>query len=176
MNLTLTTGPGLAERLCLRTGDMLIRVGQWLRGHYAVQTPRRERLREDRWHTALQQFVTFGAPLNFSQRKCLAAGIVTRKGYDELMGILRAAGVIEVYGRSGATWGAEWDKRRALVLIRRHEVPGGLHCPTDYDPPAVLFPPTAVAQAARRNSTDHSRAVLAQQAAVFARDVERRGT
>jgi hypothetical protein len=120
-----------------KLADALIRAGQMIHARWAVvPDPPRERARADRWRQHVQSFALWAAPLNFSQRKVIGAGIVGRRGYETYMRLMRAAGVIVVYPRSGAAWAYGWDRRKFSALVRRGLV--DLPYPISEDPPPLF--------------------------------------
>lgn len=151
MRLVRTRDVGLVELVATKIADNLIRAGQVLHSRWAVIPPAEieptfERL--NAWRVSLSAFVTYAAPLDFSQRRVLAAGICTRTAFDTYMGLLRQMGVIISYPRSGTIWAAGWDKRAFLVKLRRRwvEAPFSL----DADPPPLLKGRVAESQFAQR--------------------------
>lgn len=131
-----------------KIADGLIRAGQLIHQRWAVvPDPPRERMRADRWRSHVQAFVLWAAPLGFSQRKVIGAGVVGRKGYETYMRLLRAAGVVVVYPRSGAAWAYGWDRRKFSALLRRGLI--SLPYPIDVEPPPLFETRAADAQLAQ---------------------------
>lgn len=130
-------GPGPVELIAVKVADFLLVAGQRLHGRYAVvpnEQPDEFWEWQERWRMALSGFVTWSAPLEFSRQKTLAAGICSRTDYERLMLVLKRAGVIVVYAKSGTRWASDWDKRKFLSALRRREIeapyPVGLPVPT----------------------------------------------
>jgi hypothetical protein len=147
------TAPARFEVVAVAIGDNLIRLGQTIHRRYAVAPagePDAPIWRAQRWRSHVQAFVLHGDPLKFSQRKMIAAGIVTRPSYDGYMKLLQKAGVLHVYARSGAAWDHRWDRRKFCALVRRGLV--SLPYPLDKEPWPVLEARTAVAQRAQRSA------------------------
>ncbi len=153
MNMQLVPqGPSHIELWAVAIGDGLIRAGQRLHRRFAVvpNEPAADELyvRLERWRSHVQAFVAFGDPLHFSQRKMIAAGIVTRPGHDTYMGLLKAAGLVVSYPRSSYAWAWDWDRRKFAALLRRGLIT--LPYPTDADPPKLFDGPVADAQYEQR--------------------------
>ncbi len=130
-------GPGWRELVATKIADRLIVAGQVLHGRYAVApAPEPDEMWEwcEQWRQALAAFVTWSAPLDFSRGRTLGAGICSRTDYERCMLVLKRAGVIVVYAKSGTLWAHGWDKRRFLSELRRRELeppyPVGLPVPT----------------------------------------------
>lgn len=140
------------ELVAVAVGDKLIRMGQTLHRRFAVAPPGQSAndlfIRAERYRLHVASFVTLGDPLDFAQRRMIAAGIVTRPGHNFYMGLLRDAGCLKVYPRSGVRWVYPWTRWRFLVLLRRQEIT--LPYPLDREPPAVLGGRVADAQYAQR--------------------------
>lgn len=156
----------LVELMAVRIGDAFIRCGRAIHSRWAVvpDVPR-EPSRADRWRSHVQAFALWSGQLSFSQRKTIAAGIVTRKGFDVYMAVLKQMGVVVVWPRSGAAWAAGWDHRKFAALVRRGLVQ--VPCPADRDPPAILRTRAAHTQCAQLIT---KRAQSAQVSTVFASD------
>ena len=140
------------ELWAVAIGDGLIRAGQRIHRAFAV-VPNEEAsdelyVRLARWRSHVLAFVAFGDPLRFSQRQMIAAGIVTRPAHDTYMGLLKRAGLIVSYPRSGYAWAWDWDRRKFAALLRRGLIT--LPYPTDADPPKLFAGPVADAQYAQR--------------------------
>jgi len=140
------------ELVAVAIGANLIRAGQQIQRRYAVVPAGLPddalSIRMARWRMHVAAFVTHSDRLSFSQRRVIAAGIVTRPGYDVYMGLLKEAKILKTYARSGVLWAAPWTKVRFLVLLRRGEFT--LPYPVDREPPAVLGGRVADAQYAQR--------------------------
>jgi hypothetical protein len=157
-------GKSHVELWAIAIADRLIVAGQIIHRRFAVMpyAPEPDLLfmRLEGWRTSMQQFITFGDPLGFSQRKLAEAGVARRKAYDKYMRVLKEAGLLIVYERSGAYWAYGWDKRKALVMIRRRLVE--LPYPVLED-----APPLFVGRAADTQLAQHTQ--LTQVSTVFAR-------
>lgn len=145
-------GPSHIELWAVAIGDGLIRAGQRLHRRFAVvaDEPAADELyvRLERWRSHVLAFVAFGDPLAFAQRPMIAAGIVTRPAHDTYMRLLKRAGLIVSYPRSGYAWAWDWDRRKFAALLRRGLIT--LPYPTDTDPPKLFDGPVADAQYAQR--------------------------
>ncbi len=144
-------GKSPVELWAVAIGDGLIKAGQRIHRRFAVVAPGqglKANARDDRWRMHVQAFVCFGDPLKFSQRKMIAAGIVTRPAHDTDMGLLKGAGVIVAYPRSGYVWAYGWDRRKLGALLRRKLIT--LPFPLDADPPKLFEGPVADAQYTQR--------------------------
>lgn len=141
-------GPSHIELWAVAIADNLIRGGQAIHRRFAVvpDEPAADELfvRLERWRWGTMQFISFGAPLGFSQRKMEEAGIARRKAHDKYVGVLTSAGLLIVYPRSGAYWAFPWDKRKVLVSIRRRLI--ALPYPIDEDAPLLFVGRVADAQ------------------------------
>jgi hypothetical protein len=144
-------GKSHVELWAVAIGDHLIRAGKILHRRFAVMpySPEPDPLfqRLESWRLNTQAFITHGAPLGFSQRRMAEAGIARRKAYDKYTGLLREAGILLVYPRSGVYWAFPWDKRKALVMIRRRLIE--LPYPILEDAPLLFIGPAADAQLAQ---------------------------
>ena len=171
MHLIPTGAPGLVELVCTKVADNLIRAGRLIHSVWAVvpaaQVPELE-ARVLRWRSHVQAFVCHGDPLKFSQRRMVAAGIVSRQGWEVYKRLLVAAGVLVVYPRSGCAWAYGWDRRKFGALVRRGIVT--LPYPTDGSEPPPIFTPRAVAQ-----NTQRSQSAQLSEVTTWAREVEGQG-
>lgn len=145
-------GKSHIELWAVAIGDGLIRAGQRIHRAFAVvaDEPAADELyvRLERWRSHVQAFVAFGDPLAFAQRPMIAAGIVTRPAHDTYMRLLKRAGLIVSYPRSGYAWAWDWDRRKFAALLRRGLIT--LPYPIDADPPKLFAGPVADAQYAQR--------------------------
>jgi len=161
-------GDSYIELWALAIADNLIKAGQRIHRRFAVVTdqPIDDELfvRLERWRMNVQEFIAMGDPLEFSQRAMERAGIARRKAHDKYMGLLVSAGMLIVYPRSGAYWAFPWNKRRALVMIRRKLVE--LPYPTREDAPPLFVGRVADAQLTQRTQ-------LTQVSTVFAKSAPR---
>lgn len=161
-------GQSHIELWAVAIADNLIRAGQIIHRRFVVMpyAPEPDLMFErlEGWRLNTQAFITHGAPLDFSQRRMAEAGIARRKAYDKYLKLLRDAGMLMVYPRSGAYWAYGWDKRKALVMIRRRLV----------ELPYPVFedaPPLFVSHAADTQLAQHTQ--LTQVSTVFARSAPR---
>lgn len=157
-------GKSHIELWAVAVGDGLIRAGQRLHRRFAVVPNEMAGadelfIRLEGWRMGTQKFITFGDPLQFSQRRMEQAGVARRTAYDAYMNLLRQAGMILTYGRSGSFWCYPWNKRSALIMIRRRlvELPY---------PIAEDAPPLFVGHAADTQLAQHTQ--LPQVSTVFA--------
>jgi len=154
------------ELIAIAIGDGLIRAGQRLHRRFAVvpDEPAADKLyvRLERWRSHIQAFVAFGDPLHFSQRKMIAAGIVTRPAHDTYIGLLKRAGMVVAYPRSSYAWAWDWDRRKFAALLRRGLIT--LPYPIDADPPKLFDGPVADAQYAQRTQPAQVSTVFAKSA------------
>jgi len=145
-------GKSHIELWAVAIADKLIQGGQMLHRRFAV-VPSEEAaddlyVRLERWRMHVEKFVAFGDPLDFSQRRMIAAGIVTRPAHDTYMGLLKRAGLIVSYPRSCYRWAWDWDRRKFCALLRRGLI--SLPYPTRSDPPKLFDGPVADAHYAQR--------------------------
>jgi hypothetical protein len=165
MNMQLVPqGPSHVELWAVAVADNLIKAGQMIHRRFAVvpEDVAADELfvRLERWRMGTERFIFWGAPLAFSQRKMAEAGIARRKAHDKYMKLLRDAGLLIVYPQSGAYWAYPWNKRAALISIRRRLI--ALPYPIAEDAPALFTGPVADAQLAQHTQ-------LTQVSAVWAR-------
>ena len=153
MQLVPTGQPGMVELVCVKVAHGLIRAGQALADVWAVVPPGQLAEVEGRalrWRSHVQAFVCHGDPLHFSQRAMVRAGICSRQGWEVYKRVLVAAGVLQVYPRSGCAWSYGWDRRKLGALVRRGLIT--LPYPAEGEPPPI-FTPKAVAQLAQRRQS-----------------------
>lgn len=168
MQLVRTRDKGLVELVAVKIADRLIRAGQMIHDVWAVvpapQLPEHE-ARAERWRNHLESFVCHGDPVKFSQRKMVGQGTVSRQGWDAYMKILKDAGVLQVFPRSGCAWSWGWDRRKLIALSRRGLV--SLPYPIDGSEPPPIFTSRAVAQVVQRSQSAQLSTV-----STWARDVD----
>lgn len=161
-------GPSTFELIGVAIADRLIRAGQALHRRYAVVASEGQGdalfIRLERWRTLTMQFITFGDPLYFSQRAMAEAGIARRGAWEAYTRVLKAAGLLVAYPQSGTYWAYPWNKRGALVMIRRKLIE--LPYPTEGDAPPLFVGPAADTQLAQHTQ-------LAQVSTVFLRGAPR---
>ena len=170
MQLVPTGEPGLVEWVCTKVADNLIRAGQVIHSVWAVVPPEKVLgldARALRWRSHVEAFVCHGDRLRFSQRRMVAAGVVSRQGWEVYKRLLVAAGVLVVYPRSGCAWSYGWDRRKFGALIRRGLITPPY--PAEGEPPPI-FTPKAVTQNAQRSQAAQLSAVT-----TWARDVDGQG-
>ena len=159
-------GKSHIELWAVAIGDGLIKAGERIHRRFAVASSVRDAealyVRPARWCAHVQAFVAFGDPLEFSQRKMIAAGIVTRSAHDTYMGLLKGSALIVAYPRSGYAWAYGWDRRKFCALLRRGLIT--LPYPTDSEPPKLFDGPVADAQYAQRTQAAQVSVVWAESA------------
>lgn len=151
MQLVPTGAPGLVELVCTKVADNLIRAGQIIHSVWAVVPPAELpglEARAERWRNHIEAFVCHGDPLKFSQRRMVAAGVVSRQGWEVYKRLLVAAGVLVVFPRSGCAWSYGWGRRKFIALSKRGLVRPPY--PTDETEPPPIFTPRAVTQVVQR--------------------------
>jgi len=168
LQLVRTRDTGLVELVCIKIADNLIRAGRAMHDVWAVVPEARlpeMTARELRWRSHVQAFVCHGDPLRFSQRRMVAAGVVSRTTWEIYKRVLVDAGVLVVYARSGCSWAYGWDRRKFGALVRRGLVT--LPYPADGSEPPPIFTPKAATQISQHSQS----AQLSAASTVYARDV-----
>jgi len=159
-------GPSWRELWAVKIADALLVAGQQLHARFAVvpDEPTGDELfvRLETWRTRTMQFITFGDPLNFSERRMEEAGVALRQARKAYLRVLKAAGMLVVYERSGVYWVHPWTKRGALVMIRRRMI--SLPYPTGQDAPPLFVGRVADAQLPQRTQLPQVRTVFAESA------------
>lgn len=150
MELVRTRDTGLVEYIAIKIADNLIRAGRIIHDQWAVvpaaAVPEMT-ARELRWRASLQSFTLWASKLDFSQRRVQASGLCSRKTFETYMKILKDAGVVVAYPKSGTVWAFGWDVRKFNALLRRGLVTPPY--PVEGEPPPLFATRGAESQLAQ---------------------------